>query len=93
MHTIRLCNIETMKPLDTPSIRAEFSTSQICHPMSQIHIRGDYLAITCEGNRDQPDRLRFNTRLIHWRTGRVVLEVIWISCICAAYRFSDTFKQ
>jgi hypothetical protein len=87
MHTIRIYDLETMKPLDTPFIKAEFSASQICHPMSQMHIRGHYLAITCEGNRDQPDRLGFSTRLIHWRTGREVLEVI--SSPCPEYRFSD----
>lgn len=76
MHTIRLYDVDTLKPLDAPSIEAEFSAGQICHPMTQIHMRGDFLAVTCESARARQDRPEFTTRLIDWRTGQVVLKVV-----------------
>lgn len=76
MHTIRLYDVDNLKPLNAPAIEAEFSAGQICHPMTQIHLRGDFLAVTCESARARQDRPEFTTRLINWRTGQVVLKVI-----------------
>ncbi|GHJ86050.1 hypothetical protein NliqN6_2452 [Naganishia liquefaciens] len=52
-HSIRLYDVESLEPLDVPSIDAEFSARQMSHPLTQIHIRGHFLAITCEESRDR----------------------------------------
>jgi hypothetical protein len=68
-------SVDTLRPYGFPVIEADFSASQICHPMTHMHTRGRLLAITCEDGRDRPDRLGFDTKLIDWRTSKVLLSV------------------
>lgn len=66
---------ETLKPLGLRAIEAEFSSGQICHPMSHIHVRGDLLAMSCEDVKDRPGNLGFTTRLWNWKTQTLLLSV------------------
>lgn len=66
---------ETLRPLGLPALEAEFSSGQICHPMSHLHVRGDMLAISCEDVKDRPGNLGYTTKLWNWKTQKVILIV------------------
>ncbi|KAJ9107363.1 hypothetical protein QFC21_000813 [Naganishia friedmannii] len=72
-HSLQMYSIDTLKPHKFHHV-AEFSAAQICHPMSHMHIRGDLLVVTCENIRGREGTLGFNTQLINWNTGDVVLS-------------------
>jgi hypothetical protein len=72
-HSIHLLCKDTSEPIGEPITDLAFSSIQIHPLMPNCHIRGEFLAVTCDAPLSSGE-IAYTVKLFHWKTGQLLLS-------------------